>query len=66
MRRRLEIAKSAKRLENYFRATVDLMKILARACGHDRLSKMSMDDLTTWNRDIAYLTGVKYAGVTPL
>lgn len=66
LRRRLEIAKSAKRLANYLGATVELMQVLARACGHDRLSAFSRDDLTTWDRDIAYLTGVPYAGVVPL
>ena len=42
------------------------MQILARACGHNHLSRFSQDDLTTWNRDIAYLTGIAYGGVTPL
>ena len=41
------------------------MKILARACGHDHLNRFCLDDLMTWKRDTAYLTGVKYAGVTP-
>ena len=36
------------------------------ACGHDHLSKLSLRDLTTYDRDIAYLAGVPYAGVTPL
>ena len=38
LRRRLEIDKSAQRLERYLTATTELMRILARACGHDRLS----------------------------
>jgi glutamate synthase domain-containing protein 2 len=66
LRRRLEIDKSAARLTRFFDATVELMKILARACGHARLADFGMDDLTTWDRDVAYLTGVAYAGVTPL
>jgi len=40
--------------------------VLARACGHDHLSKFCVHDLTTWDRDMAYLTGVKYGGVVPL
>ena len=55
-----------RQLANYFEATVGLMKVLARACGHDHLNKFSLRDLTTWKRDMAYLTGVAYAGVTPL
>jgi len=40
------------------------MKILARACGHGRLADFEIDDLSTWNRDTAALTGVRYAGVS--
>jgi len=50
----------------YFEATVELMNILARACGHAHLNQFCPDDLTTWKRDIAYLTGVNYAGVIAL
>ena len=66
LRARLMVDKSAKQLNNYFAATVELMKILARACGHAHLNQFCHDDLTTWKRDIAYLTGVNYAGVVPL
>jgi glutamate synthase domain-containing protein 2 len=66
LRSRLIVEKSADQLKNWFEATIALMKILARACGHDRLSDFTVDDLTTWKRDIAYLTGVPYGGVTPL
>ena len=63
LRARLEIDESAKRLSNYFGATVELMKVLARACGHHHLRELSVHDLTTWNADIAKLTGIQYAGV---
>jgi len=66
LRARLIIDQSARQLHNFLEATLDLMKILARACGHEHLSEMSPNDLTTWNRDMAYLAGVRYAGVTPL
>ncbi|MCI0711692.1 MAG: glutamate synthase-related protein [Chloroflexi bacterium] len=66
LRSRLVIEKSAEHLRNFFEATIELMQVLARACGHDHLSGFNLDDLTTWNRDIAYLTGIPYAGVTPL
>jgi glutamate synthase domain-containing protein 2 len=66
LRSRLVVQESAQRLKNYFEATVELMKILARACGHEKLSDFNMRDLTTWKRDIAYLTGVPYGGVVPL
>jgi glutamate synthase domain-containing protein 2 len=66
LRARLIVEESAKQLQNYFEATVHLMQVLARACGHDQLNKFSLDDLTTYNRDMAYLTGVAYGGVVPL
>lgn len=66
LRKRLVIDTSAEQLARYFGASVELMTILARACGHHRLSDFHPGDLTTFNRDLAYLTGVAYAGVTPL
>jgi len=66
LRARLEIQLSARRLASWFAATVELMQVLARACGHRRLADFSLGDLTTWDRDMAYLTGVSYAGVVPL
>ena len=66
LRARLIVEASATRLKNYMLASVELMKLLARACGHQRLADFCPNDLTTWKRDIAYLTGVSYAGVVPL
>jgi glutamate synthase domain-containing protein 2 len=63
LRARLQIDESAQRLGNYLGATVELMKVLARACGHDHLRHLSVHDLTTWSADIAKLTGIQYAGV---
>lgn len=65
LRARFETQKSARQLANFFEASVGLMKVLARACGHDDLSKLSPRDLTTWKLDIANLTGIPYAGVGP-
>jgi len=65
LRKRLPIDEGAERLARYFRASVDLMKVLARACGHDRLNKFTLNDLTTWKKEIADLSGVKYGGVSP-
>jgi glutamate synthase domain-containing protein 2 len=66
LRKRLLVDKSAARLANFFANTVGLMKVLARACGHDHLSHFALSDLTTYDRDLAYLTGVPYAGVVPM
>jgi methylamine---glutamate N-methyltransferase subunit C len=66
LRARLIVEESAKRLHNFLSATTELMQLLARACGHAHFRDFSPDDLTTWKRDIAYLTGVAYAGVIPI
>ncbi|MGF1468437.1 MAG: glutamate synthase-related protein [Sandaracinaceae bacterium] len=63
LRARLDVERSAARLARYLEATVELMTVLARACGHDHLGRMTPDDLTTWDRDVARLSGVAYAGV---
>jgi len=63
LRARLKIEKGAQQLNNFFQASTELMQVMARACGHDHLNQFSQDDLTTWKRDMAYLTGVKYGGV---
>lgn len=66
LRNRLIVEASARQLDNFLRASVQLMRVMARACGHSRLSDLCLDDLTTWSRDLAYLTGVPYSGVVPL
>jgi glutamate synthase domain-containing protein 2 len=64
LRRRLVVRQSAKQLQTFLEASVHLMQVLARACGHSHLNQFNRDDLSTWNREMAYLTGVRYAGVT--
>jgi methylamine---glutamate N-methyltransferase subunit C len=66
LRSRLIIDEAAQRLNRFFRASTELMQVLARACGHTHLNQFCLDDLTTWDRDMAHLTGVNYAGVMPL
>ena len=66
LRARLKVDESAKRLARYLEATVELMQVLARACGHERFSDFALSDLSTWKREIADLTGIAYAGVTPV
>ncbi len=63
LRARLKVQASAKRLQNFFEASTQMMVVLARACGHDDLQKFDSDDLTTWKRDIAELAGIRFAGV---
>jgi glutamate synthase domain-containing protein 2 len=60
---RLVVEKSARQLANFLEASVHLMQVMARACGHDHLSKFTVDDLTTWKREMSELSGVAYGGV---
>jgi hypothetical protein len=50
-------------LARYFEASVELMQVLARACGHENLSDFNYKDITTWKREMAELSGIKFAGV---
>ena len=63
LRARLEIEKSSKQLYNFFLASVELMKVVARACGHDSLSNFNQEDLSTFKYDMYRLTGINYAGI---
>ena len=66
LRARLEVELSARRLQRFFEASVELMKVMARACGHTHLDQFAHSDLVTWKRDMADLSGVHYAGVSPV
>ena len=64
LRKRLKLEKGAAQLNNFFRASTELMQVMARACGHDHLNKFCIDDLTTWEREMAHLTGIAYGGLS--
>ena len=63
LRKRLDVGSAAERLARFLGASVDLMKVMARACGHGRLGDFNLDDLSTWSRPMADLAGVPYAGM---
>jgi len=62
LRKRLKVDSAAEGLGRFFHASIELMKILARACGHHSLSDFSIRDLTTWKKDMADLSGVPFGG----
>ncbi|SON50432.1 putative glutamate synthetase [Vibrio tapetis subsp. tapetis] len=62
LRQRLNVEKSANQLKNFFEASTELMQVMARACGHDDLSKFNRKDLATWHREMARLSGVTFSG----
>jgi glutamate synthase domain-containing protein 2/rubrerythrin len=63
LRARLNIDEASARLARFLAASVELMKVMARACGHTHLGQFNLDDITTWKREMAELTGIKYAGI---
>jgi len=63
LRARMEIEKSAKQLHNFFHATNELIKVIARACGHAHIQGFNATDLSTFNYDMHRLTGISYAGL---
>ena len=66
LRARLPVEEGAQRLKRFLLASTELMQVMARACGHRSLSDFKREDLVTWKREIAWLTGVDYAGVVPV
>lgn len=64
LRARLDVQVGAQKLANYFGASVELMQVMARACGHDSLSGFNPSDITTWKKEMADLSGIRFAGIS--
>jgi methylamine---glutamate N-methyltransferase subunit C len=62
LRAKLNVDTSAEQLARFLGTSVELMQVMARACGHDHLNQFNEDDITTWQKDMADLSGVKFAG----
>ena len=63
LRARLPVDAASERLQRFFSASVELMQVLARACGYSRLDEFCVEDLTTFKKDVAELSGVAFGGV---
>lgn len=50
LRKRLNIDNAAQRLGNFFDSSVELMKVMARACGRSSLSDFAINDLATFDQ----------------
>lgn len=62
LRKRLDIDGSAQRLATFFDSSIELMKVMARACGHSRFDEFNLDDLATFDAKLARLSGVEFSG----
>ena len=60
LRKRFDIEKSSKRLENYFNAVNDELRTFARMTGNDDIHKLSNYDIVTTNDDISKYTNIKH------
>jgi glutamate synthase domain-containing protein 2 len=62
LRQQLNIEKSSQQLCNFFQACIELMQVMARACGHSHLNQFNKNDLATWHYEMARLSGLKFSG----
>jgi len=62
LRSRLDVSSAANQLTSFLNSSVELMQVMARACGHDSLSKFTENDLATWDIEMAKLSGINYSG----
>jgi glutamate synthase domain-containing protein 2/CDGSH-type Zn-finger protein len=65
LRQRLNIDNSAQRLASFFNSSVELMTVMARACGHSHLNEFRHDDLATFDSKLAQLSGIEFSGFNP-
>ena len=63
LRKLINIEKCSQQLCNFFEASVELMQVMARACGHSHLNHFTKDDLATWHHEMARLSGVAFSGI---
>jgi len=62
LRSRLNIDQAAQRLNRFFEASVALMQVMARACGHDHLNGFCKNDIATFNAELAKISGIEFSG----
>jgi glutamate synthase domain-containing protein 2 len=63
LRRRLDVEQSAVRLQRFLSSSAELMRVMARACGHTYLRQFSADDLATLSGEMAKISGVRFSGL---
>ena len=61
LRKRLDINRGARRVENFYRATFDDLRMFCRVTGHARISGFTVDDLATVDAALAERCGIPRA-----
>lgn len=62
LRAKLKVDTAAEQLARFFEASVELMAVLARACGHASMADFDANDITAWQRDMAEIAGIRWGG----
>ena len=62
LRARLDVDHAAQRLARFLAASLELMQVMARACGHSQLQQFNSNDLCAWKKELAELAGIQWAG----
>ena len=65
LRKRIKIDHAAQGLNSFLRSSVELMQVMARACGHKHLNGFNRNDIASYHREMADLSGIEYAGYDP-
>lgn len=63
LRKKIKVEEGSQKLNRFFDSSVELMKSLARACGHHHLNEFQLRDLITWKKDMSALSGIRFGGV---
>ena len=63
LRQKLDVQKGAQQLSTFLSASVELMQVMARACGHAHLNAFNRDDIATWDKTLADLAGIPFSGL---
>ena len=61
LRKRLDIERGARRVENFYRATFDDLRMFCRVTGHAHISGFTVDDLATVDAALAERCGIPRA-----
>lgn len=62
LRARLDTEAAPARLARFLSSSVELMQVMARACGHRHLANLHPNDLTSWKQEVAGLAGLDWSG----
>ncbi|MCU7852754.1 MAG: CDGSH iron-sulfur domain-containing protein [Candidatus Thiodiazotropha sp. (ex Monitilora ramsayi)] len=63
LRKKLDIDEAAKRLNRFFDSSVELMSVMARACGHGHLNQFTHEDISTWDKRMSEISGINFSGL---